>query len=255
MFRERTAIALEWNLKKMEDIYLMNKMQRIEQLQAKIVDEKLGGAILFYSRDIFYYTGAAQPSWLVVLPDQYFLFVKSGYDFALNDSFIDKSRIRRERRLENVHRELFAGIGEKRIGSELDIMPANQYFKYRGIFDGFDFVDISPAILEQRKIKDSFEIEQIKKACGAVHAGHDAILSNPCEGITELELAAAVENAHRLAGHEGHFFFRKPDFFMSRGPFSSGSNLFKFTGLVYSITGVGLSPSIPAGPSMRKIRK
>ena len=62
------------------------------------------------------------------------------------------------------------------------------------------------------------------------------------EGVTELELAAAVENAHRLAGHEGIFFIRQPDFFMSRGPISSGSNLFKISGVVYTITGVGFEP-------------
>lgn len=75
------------------------------------------------------------------------------------------------------------------------------------------------------------------------------------EGITELELAAAVENAHRLAGHEGIFFIRQPDFFMSRGPISSGPNLFKISGVIYTITGVGLSPSVPAGPSRRSISK
>ncbi len=50
------------------------------------------------------------------------------------------------------------------------------------------------------------------------------------------------------------FFMRLPDFFMSRGPIGSGPNLKKFSGVVYSVTGVGLSPSVPAGPSMRRIR-
>jgi len=85
--------------------------------------------------------------------------------------------------------------------------------------------------------------------------GHKAVLSTLKEGCTELELAAAVENAHRLAGHEGIFFMRQPDFFMSRGPISSGPNLSKFSGVVYSITGVGLSPAVPAGPSRRNISK
>ena len=40
---------------------------------------------------------------------------------------------------------------------------------------------------------------------------------------------------------------------MSRGPISSGPNLFKMSGVVYTITGVGLSPSVPAGPSRRSI--
>jgi Xaa-Pro aminopeptidase len=42
---------------------------------------------------------------------------------------------------------------------------------------------------------------------------------------------------------------------MSRGPISSGENLFKTSGVVYTITGVGLSPSVPAGPSQRRLSK
>jgi Xaa-Pro aminopeptidase len=40
---------------------------------------------------------------------------------------------------------------------------------------------------------------------------------------------------------------------MSRGPISSGPNLFKISGVVYTITGMGLSSSVPAGPSRRSI--
>jgi len=116
-----------------------------------------------------------------------------------------------------------------------------------------DFVNISPVTLEQRKVKEPGEIERLRRACDAVHAGHEAILSCLREGVTELELAAAVENAHRLAGHEGIFFIRLPDFFMSRGPIGSGPNLSRISGVVYTITGVGLSPAVPAGPSRRAI--
>jgi len=48
---------------------------------------------------------------------------------------------------------------------------------------------------------------------------------------------------------------RLPDFFMGRGPLSSGPNLAEFSGVVLSVTGVGLSPAVPAGPSRRVIRK
>jgi Xaa-Pro aminopeptidase len=116
-------------------------------------------------------------------------------------------------------------------------------------------VNISPTIQNQRKTKDHSEIVRIRRACDAINKGHEAALSTLREGMTELELAAAVENAHRLAGHEGIFFIRQPDFFMSRGPLSSGSNLFKISGVVYTITGVGLSPSVPAGPSRRNISR
>jgi Xaa-Pro aminopeptidase len=231
----------------------MEHEERIEFLQEMIKQEGWGGALLFYSRDVFYYTGTAQPSYLMVFPDDHMLYVKSGFEFASKEVFIDKEKVREERRLENIYSEVFHSFQEKRIATELDLLPANEFLKFQRIFKGFDWVDVSPHVLEQRKRKDASEIERIKQACDAIDTGHNAVLSNLKEGITELEIAAAVENAHRLAGHEGIFFSRQPDFFMSRGPISSGPNLFKISGVVYTITGVGLSPSVPAGPSRRRM--
>ena len=233
----------------------MNPQNRLELLQNKLRELKLNSALLFYSRDIFYYTGTAQPSYLVVFPEDFFLFIRSGFEFAINETFIEKNKVIEERKLANIYNSLFAQskIGKKKIATELDILPAKQLYEFKKIFSGYTFSDISPIVLEQRKKKDKSEITKIREACKIVDMGHQAVLSDLRAGITELELAAAVENAHRLAGHEGIFFVRLPDFFMSRGPLSSGSNLFKFSGVVYSVTGVGLSPAVPAGPSRRTI--
>lgn len=228
---------------------------RLKQLQLKLSELGMAGAILFYSRDLLYYTGTAQPSYLVVFPDDYKLFVKSGYHFALRGTFLEPSRIKSERSLTRVFQEIKSGFETNRIGIELDVLPTNQYLEYKQIFKGFDFFDISPAILGQRAVKDSQEIERVRQACSVIHAGHEAVLSFLQEGVSELELSAEVEKAHRLAGHDGDFFTRLPDFFMSRGPISSGYNLLNFSGLVYSVTGVGLSSSVPIGPSRKKIAR
>ena len=234
---------------------MMNPKNRIKLLQKKLLEQGLCCALLFYSRDILYYTGTAQPSYLVVLPEDYFLFVRSGFEFALNDVFIEKHKVTEERKLANVYKEMFSQTksGNRKIATELDILPVKLFYEFKAIFSGYEFSDISTIVLEQRKKKDEFEIARIREACKIVDMGHQAALSDLRDGITELELAASVENAHRIAGHEGIFFVRLPDFFMSRGPISSGPNLFKFSGVVYSVTGVGLSPAVPAGPSRRTI--
>ena len=123
-------------------------------------------ALLCYSRDILYYTGTAQPSYLVVLPDDYILFVRSGLEFALDDVFISKGKVREERRLANIFKEIFAGrdSGSKRIGTELDILTAEQFKDMEKIFAGYEFVNVSSLVLEQRKTKDTSEIEKIKRA-------------------------------------------------------------------------------------------
>jgi Xaa-Pro aminopeptidase len=233
----------------------MDRAKRIRIFQDKITAMGLSGALLFYSRDIFYYTGTAQPSYLAVLPDDYTLFIRSGFDFALRDIFIDGKNVREERRLSNIYKEKFSGLKGKneKIATEADILTAEQFRDFKEIFQDSDFVNATPVIFEQRKRKDPSEILHIRKACEAIHRGHEAAVSIIREGITELELAAAVENAHRLSGHEGAFFIRQPDFFMSRGPVASGSNLFQNSGVVYTITGTGLSPAMPAGPSQKRL--
>jgi len=235
----------------------MKPEDRINYLQKKLVEQDIAGALIFYSRDVFYYTGTAQPAYLVILPDDYRLFIRSGYDFACSDVFVDKKKVEEERRLDNIFNKISDGLGRgaRQVGTELDVLTVEQFSQFKKAFRDYDLVNISPVVLEQRKTKDPGEIEKIRKACGAIHLGHEAVIAALKEGITELELAAAVENAHRLAGHEGIFFIRQPDFFMSRGPISSGENLFKTSGVVYTITGVGLSPSVPAGPSRRRLSK
>jgi Xaa-Pro aminopeptidase len=235
---------------------MLEHIKRIKTLQEMIETCDLSGVLLFYSRDVFYYTGTSQPSYFFVSPRHYCLFVRAGIDFALRETQINKQNIKEERQLENIFKEISPMIGRgRKIGTELDVLPVNRFLELREIFNGFKIVDISPLILNQRKKKDAFEIKAIKKACTTIHKGHKRVLSVFKEGMTEIELAAAVEDAHRLAGHEGIFFIRQPDFFMSRGPLASGPNLYQASGMVYSITGIGLSASVPVGPSRRKIRK
>ncbi len=225
---------------------------RIAVLQKKLAEANIDAALLVYSRDVLYYTGTAQPSSLLVTPADYTLYVRSGFDFAVEDVFIDRGKLVEERRLDKILAAATAGKPEK-IGTELDILTAEQLEGFRKLCPGVSFVNISPVTLEQRKVKEPEEIVRLCRACEAVHAGHEAVMATLREGVTELELAAAVENAHRLAGHEGIFFIRLPDFFMSRGPIGAGPNLLRNSGVVYTITGVGLSPAVPAGPSRRVI--
>ena len=127
--------------------------------------------------------------------DDHTLYVRSGFEFASKEVFIDKEKIREERHLENIYKEVFHRFQEKRIATELDLLPANEFLKFQRIFKGFEFLDVSPHVLEQRKRKDPSEIERIKEACDAIDTGHRAVLSDLKEGTTELEIAAAVENA------------------------------------------------------------
>ncbi|MBM3300929.1 MAG: aminopeptidase P family protein, partial [Deltaproteobacteria bacterium] len=226
--------------------------KRISRLQEILEARGLAGAILLYSRDVFYYTGTAQPSYFVVLPNDHMLFVRRGFEFARHESGLEAERVVSEDSIETIFNKMFPGVGAgEKVGTELDVLTVAQSGLLSRALGGRELVDISSDILNQRMIKDPEEIESIKRACQAVHAGHLAVVSCLRAGMRELDLATIVENAQRLAGHEGIFFMRLPDFVMSRGPLASGPNLRHTSGTVYTITGIGLSSAVPAGPSLR----
>ena len=62
-------------------------------LQKRLLDGGIDAALLVYSRDILYYTGTAQPSCLLVTPDDYTLYVRSGFEFAVQDVFIGREKL------------------------------------------------------------------------------------------------------------------------------------------------------------------
>lgn len=225
---------------------------RTRLLQEKISERGLTGAIVFFSRDVYYYSGTAQPAYLVILPDDYRLFVRRGYEIARQESGYEKERVVNGGSLKVVARQMFSGAGRgARIGTETDVLTVSQARSMSQALGVSDFVDISGEILEQRGVKDEQEVASIRKACSAVHAGHLAVMSCLGAGLSELELAAAVENAQRLAGHEGCFFLRAPDFVMSRGPLASGRNLRQTSGTLFTLSGTGLSRAVPTGASRR----
>ncbi|MHB8131783.1 MAG: M24 family metallopeptidase [Mobilitalea sp.] len=232
-----------------------NKTMRLKKFQKRLLELEIKAAVLILSRDIFYYTGTAQPCILVVTQNDYFLIVRRALDFVLNETWIDTSKILKNGSFKEVLLKLKeSGINKGQLGLELDVIPAELFLKIMSIFSDFKPVSISEEIMMQRMKKDQEEIDLIRIACNIMKAGQQRVLEVLSEGMTELELAAEVEYAHRKAGHEGILSMRNFDFYISRGPLSSGENLFKVSGFSNTITGIGLSPAVPAGPSLRKIK-
>ena len=231
-------------------------LNRIEIAMELTRARKLDAVILFHSRDLLYYTGTAQPAWLVILPDDYLLFIRNGFEFATRESWLPPEKIIPERNFEAIGQRLFpAGGWGRKVGTELDLMVVPQAAKWDKALCGVRLEDFSEEILGQRMIKCTEEVELIKQACLAAHEGHLAAMRVLQPGLTELEMSAAIENGQRLAGHEGVFFMRQPDFFMGRGPLASGENIQEISGVIFSISGKGLSPAAPAGASRRVIRE
>lgn len=229
--------------------------ERIARLQDGLTRAGFEATLLGYSRSLFYYAGTTQPSLLVVTPKEHALVVAAGGDLAREESWVPPGRIASGGQ-ESARSLLEAwGVRSGRLGLELDVLSAKAYLAFSELFSGLEPVDVTKLVLAQRARKDPEELAHMRGACASVHAGHLRVLEVLREGMTELELSAEVEDAQRRAGHEGIFFMRQLDFFMGRGPLASGENLTRIAGKVRSITGAGLSPSVPMGASTRRIER
>jgi Xaa-Pro aminopeptidase len=230
--------------------------RRISILQSNLSQAEVDVAILNYSKTIFYYAGTSQPAYLIVTPGDYHLLVQRGMEHVSEESFLPETRISEDGRnlvavADFLKNRNWMG---KRIGIEMDVTPASRYVRMTALLPGHEIVDITKLIMSQRQIKDSEEIETIRTACRMLHEGHKRTLTVLHEGMTELELSAEIEDAHRRAGHEGQWFSRQFDARMGRGALASGENLSRIAGNVLTVTGAGLSKALPLGASRRIIR-
>ncbi|MCG8401113.1 MAG: aminopeptidase P family N-terminal domain-containing protein [Firmicutes bacterium] len=173
---------------------MANKIKRLNILQERLWQLEIDAAVLVLSRDIYYYTGTAQPCILVVTPKEYFLIVRRALDFVLEETWLDSSKILDNGSFKEVLLKLKEfGINSGKLGLETDVIPANLFLKIVSIFADFKPVNISEEIIMQRMKKDQEEIDSIRTACHIMNAGHQRVLEVLSAGMTELELAAEVE--------------------------------------------------------------
>jgi Xaa-Pro aminopeptidase len=228
-------------------------MERIEKLQALLVERKVDCALMLYHRDVYYYAGTARPASLAVTPDSAVLFTRRGRGWIEKEAPVEDIR---DGGLSSILEWARAnGAKNGTIGIEMDLVPANTYVRLTEELPEADFTDISPLILEQRLVKDEGEVSAIKGACRIVEEAHRHLPNVLREGAAELDLAAEVERVARMHGHETFAILRKRmETEMGAALVLSGESLDIMGGYGQVVTGTGLSPAFPYGPSRRTIR-
>ncbi|MBC7226666.1 MAG: aminopeptidase P family protein [Thermoflexales bacterium] len=226
---------------------------RLNGLRRGLADAGLDAAVLVHPRDVLYYAGTARPATLVVGPQEAVLLVRRGLDLAHREATLE--RVEPGGGWDTVAAVLAAqGLTGGTLGADLDVMPAQLYRRMRDALPGWEIEDVSPLVLAQRMVKDPEEIRATERAAAVADAGHAALPPILRPGMSELALAAEVEAALRRAGHEGYQPLRYPG---ARGGgvlLMSGENLTVRGGHGLVITGAGLSPGTPYGPSRREVR-
>ncbi|MDD5475215.1 MAG: Xaa-Pro peptidase family protein [Syntrophales bacterium] len=257
MTKPGTGKAALLELSVMRDIGIQefDPLRRIKGIQEKLSPIGVDAILLNYSRSVYYFSGTAQPAFLLVSPLDYQLLIGKGIEHAFRETWLPADKLSPSGLGGVVDVLNQWGLGGGVLGMELDVIPAALYFRIASMLPGFRIEDVARTVLEQRKIKDRHELDCLREAGRIVHAGHERVMEVLRDGMTEVELSAEVEDAHRRAGHEGQYFVRQWDFFMGRGVLASGENLSSIAGKVQSISGSGMSAAVPLGASEHVIRK
>ncbi|MGD9028842.1 MAG: Xaa-Pro peptidase family protein [Anaerolineae bacterium] len=240
---------------------------RLAGLCRRISAEGISAALVLHPRDVLYYAGTARPVTLFVVcgsdatsagqaatSPEAILFVRRGLERARMEATVD--RVESASGFSTVTNTLAElGVEGGVLGIALDVTSAQLYRRLKAAFAEWELVDISSFVLDQRTVKDADEIATTRRAAAIADVGHCALPRAAAPGVTELELAAEVERAIRLAGHEAFQPLRQPG---ARGGgvlLASGENLAVRGGHGLVVTGAGLSPGAPYGASRRELRQ
>jgi Xaa-Pro dipeptidase len=231
---------------------------RIVALQALLDAHQVDLAIIRQNADLYYFAGTVQDAHLLIpAVGQPILVVRRDVRRAEVQSPIRPVvAMQTMKELHPAAEQACAGRDLRRVGMELDVLPANAFFFYdEKLFPQQQIVDISPLVREVRMVKSGWELEMMRNAAAISKTVADAVPNFLKEGITELELSAELERVARNAGHLGLVRLRGFNMDMYFGHILSGPEAAVSSYADAPTGGVGLSPAFGQGPSLRRVAR
>jgi Xaa-Pro dipeptidase len=230
---------------------LLNRIEGLKDLMSK---NHIDFALIFQNVDRFYFTGTMQKGILVIPVDgEPLLFIEKGFERAKLETPLTITPIKNDKEIREVLNNKVILHGT--MGLEMDVLPMSLFERLKRVIGFNNYTDITPSIKELRAVKSPFEIEQMKKSgqmLSHVFAkGKDVIR----EGITELDIEAAMAAEGRRLGHQGFLRMRGINQEMMTITAQAGYTGTIPTCLDGPITGMGVTPAIPFGGSFKKVDK
>ncbi|HCY86099.1 MAG TPA: aminopeptidase P family protein [Desulfobacteraceae bacterium] len=229
---------------------------RIKGLKERIAKENLDAALIVQKADRYYYTGTTQQGWLYVPVDRapVFMVFKDAERAAAESVLEDIIPLLSPKKIPDVLNERGIAL-PKRLGLELDVMPANTFFMFNSIFGSAEIHDVSPSIRLQRAVKSGFEIECIRKSSALADKVAASVPELAKPGITEVELAGLVEARARKLGHQGTIRMRMWDNDLFYGHIMCGPEAAVPGSLASPTAGAGMNPFVGQGPSFKPLER
>jgi Xaa-Pro aminopeptidase len=118
-----------------------------------------------------------------------------------------------------------------------------------------EIVDIWPSIQAVRTVKSDYEIGLIKEVAGLSDFMVATCRNNLREGVTDVQLAATIEAAARMRGHQGFVRTRGFNQEVYWGHLMSGPDAAALNFVESTSGGCGLSNAFPHGAGWRAIKR
>jgi Xaa-Pro aminopeptidase len=227
---------------------------RTKALQNKMAEKGIDLSLILQNVDLFYFTGTLQRGYLgIPLQGDPVFFVQKYFDRAVAESPVPCVKVKGIKAVPNLL--LDRGIGGKRLGLELDIVPVSLFDRIKKLFQSREVVDISDEIKEIRSIKSAFEIKQIKQSGTTVDHVFSAVRHHLREGMSELELDGILVSLGRAAGHQGLVRMRGFNQEMMSIYVLSGANACTISFGDTPLCGLGSTHAIAQGSSSKRIKR
>lgn len=141
------------------------------------------------------------------------------------------------------------------IAADLDVMPAQLYFRLTEAIPQASWMDGSAMLREERSVKSAAEVERIAEAARVAAEALEIGLAALKEGMTELELISILEKEMRVRGHIGVMRMRGYNQEIMTGVVAAGEAAAEPSYFDGPAGGRGLSPAAPMSVSTRPIRR
>ena len=229
--------------------------RRIASLQVALADREIDGALILQNTDLYYFAGTTQQAHLFVpVQGPPLLMVRKSFQRARAESSLERI-IKLNSPKELIRHLAAAGLKPpRRLGLELDVLPAAQYESYQRIFSGTLLSDVSMSIRRLRAVKSDFEIGLIREAAHLAADITGRVKDLVREGMSEIELAGQVEAEARKRGHQGLVRMRLWNGELFYGHLMSGPGAAAPSCLASPTGGLGLGPAVPQGAGYSRIK-
>jgi len=228
---------------------------RLRCLRSALAGREVDAALIFQKMDLFYFSGTIQQGQLYVPADgEPVLMVRKSAERAQAESPVaNQVFLEKLEQMRRIVAKQSAAL-PRRIGLELDVIPAKLYLSLGNIFPEAEFVDVSDEIRTLRAVKSVYEIARIKEAARCADRVAAFVADELKEGMSEVELAGRVEAEARRLGHQGFVRMRLWDHELFYGHLMAGPGAAVPSYLASPTGGAALSPAVAQGASLRPIR-